>query len=414
MSRGDGSTMVTTRFVWVPHGSAAGWLLLHRTVTDRATGETTDEFWRSEEISPEAATAGALQEADAEWRRVVTGEPVPFLLWPFFLAAVTDRELPAVREQIVRSLIRPLADISAELVAAPGGPCVITPRVTLAGDPFGPAAADLPLGDGWESADLDPDGRRAGLLAAVDRRIGVAGVPGPRSPRHVTVNRFVARAGTTPAGLGAALERQDVRQAIADLLADPRDQGPREALTGDLRGQGLPVAAEPLHLAGLPRPGFLGRLVILCHEDAPVYRIATVPACAQELREHPDLAAALAAYVCPLDPATRGDEPARESLRAALAELPREWDTPCERGAGLAPPVWDEVTVATRQDGVPAGGGGPRRTVAISHVELVDSTGVQSWRIDLSAPASPTDLSSSATPFTDLSSPAASRTDPDA
>lgn len=385
MSRGDGSTMVTTRFVWVPHGTAAGWLLLHRTVADRATGETSDDFWRSEEISPEAATAGAFQDADAEWRRIVTGEPVPFLLWPFFLAAVTDRELPAVREQILRSVIRPLADISAELVAAPGGPAVITPRVTLAGDPFGPAAADLDLGEGWESANLDPAGRRAGLLAAVDRRISVADVPGPPASGQLTVNRFVARAGAAPSGLGAALERQDVRQAIADLLGDPRDQAARETLSGDLRAHGCPVAAEPLRLANLPRPGFLGRLVIFCHEDATVYRIATLPACAEALEEHPGLAAALAAYVCPLDPATRGDDRAREALRAALAELPPEWETPCERGAGLAPPAWDEVTVATRHDGVPASDGRPRK-VEISHVELVDSTGVQSWRIDLSSP----------------------------
>ncbi|MFI7601696.1 hypothetical protein [Actinoplanes sp. NPDC049681] len=385
MSRADGSTTVTTRFVWVPHGTTAGWLLLHRTVADHATGETSDDFWRSEEISPEAAAAGAFQDTDDEWRRIVTGEPVPFLLWPFFLAAVTDRELPAVREQVLRSVVRPLADISAELVAAPGGPAVITPRVTLAGDPFGPTAADLDLGEDWESAALDPDGRRAGLLAAVDSRISAADVPGPAAPGPVTVNRFVARAGTAPSGLGAALEHQDVRQAVADLLGDPRDQAARETISSDLRAHGFPVAAEPLRLANLPRPGFLGRLVIFCHEDTGSFRIATLPACADSLREHPGLAAALAAYVCPLDPATRGDDHAREALRAALEELPPEWDAPCERGAGLAPPAWDEVTIAVREDGVPAGDGRPR-TVEISHVELVDSTGVQSWRIDLSAP----------------------------
>ncbi|BCJ49411.1 hypothetical protein Asp14428_08860 [Actinoplanes sp. NBRC 14428] len=392
MSRGDGSTdgsrTVTTRFVWVPHGPAAGWLLLHRTVADHGAGDTTDEFWRSEEISPEAATAGAFQDADAEWRRIVTGEPVPFLLWPFFLAAVTDRELPAVREQILRSLIRPLADISAELVAGPGGPAVITPRVTLAGDPFGPAAADLDLGDDWETSSLDPEGRRADLLTAVDRRIRVAGVRAPATPDTVTINRFVARPGMSRTGLDEVLARQDLRQALADLLAAPADQALREALTADLRSHGFPFAAEPLHLTGLPRAGLLGRLVLLCHADAPVNRIATLPACDDALRRTAGLTAALAAYVTPLDPATRTDEPAREALRAALSELPDEWDPPYEQGAGLAPPAWDEITVLTAPDGVPAGGvPAPRRAVEISHVELVDSTGVQSWRIDLSAPS---------------------------
>ena len=78
MSPGSAPKTVTTRFVWVPHGPASGWLLLHRTVLHRASGETSDEFWRSEQISPEPA--GAFQDSAPERHRIVSGERVPFLL----------------------------------------------------------------------------------------------------------------------------------------------------------------------------------------------------------------------------------------------------------------------------------------------------------------------------------------------
>lgn len=390
MSPGSASKTVTTRFVWVPHGPASGWLVLHRTVRHRASGEASDEFWRSEQISPEAAASGAFQDSAPEWRRIVTGEPLPFLLWPFFLAAVTDRELPAVREQVVRSLIRPLADIEAEVDAAPGGAVRAAPRVTLAGDPLGPDHADLDL-DGCDTGGLDAAGRRAALLAAVDARIRQAGVRQAGEDRTVWINRFLARAADSAPDLDKVLLEEDVRRAVAALMAAPDDDDRRHAVVEEARHHGWHLVAEPLRIAGPePKPGFLARLVTFCHDDSTVHRIATMPACEEALRDHDGLGTALAAYLCPLDPAARDAGPGRDAFHAALHELPAEWDIPCRPGSGLAPPAWDEIVTVTRDDGVRAGAAtvpGPRRPVEISHVELVDSNGRNSWRIDLSSPA---------------------------
>ncbi|MGA5302544.1 hypothetical protein ACPCHT_21635 [Nucisporomicrobium flavum] len=390
MNPGSGPKTVTTRFVWVPHGPAGGWLLLHRTVRRGATGETADEFWRTEKISPEAAAADAFQDSTPEWHRIVTGEPVPFLLWPFFLAAVTDRELPALREQIARSVIRPLADIHAEVDAGPGGGVLAAPRITLAGDPIGPGHRDLDL-DGCDLGDLDATGRRSALLAAVDDRIRLSGSGRADDDRTVWINRFVARGEASAPPLGRVLLDEEVRRAIAALMAAPQDDARRRAVVAEARRHGWSLAAEPLHLAGPQvRPGFLGRLVYFCHESSTVHRIATMPACQEAVRGHDGLGAALAAYLCPLDPSARDARTVREAFRAAVAQLPAEWDVPARPGAGLAPPAGDELVIETRDDGVRAGGPevpGPRRPVEISHVELVDSNGRNSWRIDLSAPA---------------------------
>jgi len=388
MSPGSGSKTVTTRFVWVPYGPAGGWLLLHRTVLQPASGETAHEFWRSEQISPSAAASGAFQDSTPEWRRIVTGEPVPFLLWPFFLAAVTDRELLAVREQVVRSLVRPLADIEAEVDAA-GGEVLSAPRVTLADDPIGPGRADLDL-DGCDTGELDARGRRAALLAAVDARIRLAGVRHAGEDRTVWINRFLARAGDTATDLDKVLLDEDVRRAAAALMAAPEDEERRLAVIAEAGRHGWTLTAEPLRIAGPePKPGFLARLVYFCHEDSTVHRLVTMPACERALRDHEGLGRALAAYLCPLDPAARDAGPGREAFHAALNGLPAEWDTPGRPGAGLAPPAWDEIVPLTRDDGVRAGTAtvpGPRRPVEISHVELVDSNGRNSWRIDLSSP----------------------------
>ncbi|MEV4702803.1 hypothetical protein [Actinoplanes sp. NPDC049316] len=390
MSRGSGSKTVTTRFVWVPHGPTGGWLLLHRTVRHGATGGTADEFWRTEKISPEAAAADTFRDSTPEWHRIVTGEPVPFLLWPFFLAAVTDRELPALREQIARSVIRPLADISAEVDTAPGGGVLATPRITLTADPIGPGHHDLDL-EVCDTGELDAAGRRGALLAAVDARIRLSGTSRPDDDRTVWINRFVARGEESAPPLDKVLLDEDVRRAIAALMAAPQDEARRRAVAAEARHHGWSLSAEPLHMAGPQvRPGFLGRLVYFCHEDSTVHRIATMPACHEALREHDGLGAALAAYLCPLDPAAREGRAVREAFRAAVAQLPQEWDVPGRPAAGLAPPAWDEIVVDTRDDGVRAAGPevpGPRRPVEISHVELVDSNGRNSWRIDLSAPA---------------------------
>jgi hypothetical protein len=390
MSPGSGSKTVTTRFVWVPHGPAGGWMLLHRTVRHGSGGETADEFWRTEKISPEAAAADAFQDSSAEWHRIVTGEPVPFVLWPFFLAAVTDRELPALREQIARSAVRPLADISAEVATSPDGGVVAAPRVTLAADPFGPGHHDLDL-DGCDTGDLDTAGRRGALLAAVDTRIRLSGVSRPDDDRTVWINRFVAHGEASAPPLDEVLHDEEVRRAIAALMAAPQDDARRSAVAAAARHHGWTLVAEPLHLAGpQARPGFLGRLVYFCHEDSAVHRVATMPACHEALREHDGLGAALAAYLCPLDPAARDARATREAFRAAVTQLPAEWDVAATPGAGLAPPGWDEIVIETRDDGVRAGGPEvphPRRPVEISHVELVDSNGRNSWRIDLSAPA---------------------------
>ncbi|OJF09726.1 hypothetical protein [Couchioplanes caeruleus] len=447
MSRDSGSRTVTTRFVWLPHGSAAGWLLLHRTVTDHVAGDSTDEFWRSERISPGAVASGAFQDSAPEWHRIVTGEPVPFLLWPFFLAAVTDRELPAVREQIIRSPIRPLADISAEVAGTPGGPAVTAPRVVLAGDPFGPVPDDLDLGDGWDVAGLEREGRCEALLAAVQGRIRHAGIAGSPHGGAVWLNRFVARpevagrpgsvppqsvpgsvppqsapgpvppqsapgpvpsqsdspgspgfssAAPTPvqavvsgpgqAGLDEVLTREPVRRAIADLLASPGDEAPRRAVVAELREHGWTLAAEPLRLGGdEPAPGFLGRLVLFCAEDGTAHHVVTTLTCAETLRRDDDLAATLTWHLCPLRAAPPGSDPAGDALHEALHNLPAEWDEAHAGTPGLAPPAWDEITTVTRDETVP----GSRRPVEISHVELVDSNGRHSWRIDLSAPARP-------------------------
>ncbi|GGQ59884.1 hypothetical protein [Couchioplanes azureus] len=392
MSRDSGSRTVTTRFVWLPHGSAAGWLLLHRTVTDPATGLGTDEFWRSERISPEAVASGAFQDSAPEWHRIVTGGPVPFLLWPFFLAAVTDRELPAVREQLLRSPIRPIADIGAEVDGSAGSPAVAAPRVVLAGDPFGPAPGDLDLGDGWDVARLDREGRREALLTAVRGRIRHAGVPAPRKgDRQVWINRFLARPGPPPrSALAEVLAREPVRRAVAGLLAAPQDEAGRRTVAAELREHGWSMVAQPLRLRGdEPALGFLGRLVLFCGEEGAAHHVATLPACAETLRRHAGLTAALARHLCPLDPAPGDAGPARDRLREALRALPPEWAESYPGAPGLAPPAWDEVTTLTHDEAAPAGGGLPRRPVEISHVELVDSNGRHSWRIDLSVPTGP-------------------------
>ncbi|MEV6597824.1 hypothetical protein AB0M36_13245 [Actinoplanes sp. NPDC051346] len=466
MSRDSGSRTVTTRFVWLPHGSAAGWLLLHRTVTDHGTGATTDEFWRSERISPGAVASGAFQDSGPEWHRIVTGEPVPFLLWPFFLAAVTDRELPAVREQLVRSPVRPIADISAEVRGAPDRPEVTTPKVVLANDPFGPEPGDLDLGDGWDVTPLDHDGRREDLLAAVQGRIRHARIPtADHGDATVWINRFLVRGADSPdrsspgpgspdrslpgagspdrsspgagspdrsspgagspdrsspgadspdhsspgadspdrslvsgpavggpasASLDEVLAREPVRRAIAGLLGAAGDESARRALVAEFQENGWTLVADPLRLsADEPAAGFLGRLVFFCQEGSTVHRIATMPACAETLRRRDGLADTLARQLCPLNPAAHDPAPTPESLWEALRTLPAEWDMAHPGIPGLAPPAWDEITTVTSDDGVSDAGDPPRRPVEISHVELVDSNGRHSWRIDLSAPVRP-------------------------
>ncbi|MFI5494156.1 hypothetical protein [Actinoplanes sp. NPDC051859] len=382
MSRDSESRTVTTRFVWLPHGSAAGWLLLHRTV--QGHGLDTDEFWRSERIPPGVTLSGTLPDSAPEWRRLVTGAPVPFLLWPFFLAAVTDRELPTVHEQIVRSLIRPIAEISAEVDGAAGG--ATAPRLALAHDPFGPDPANLELGEGWSVAPLGPEGRREALLAAVAARLPPAGIADSTGP--VLVHRFAASPyppESSPAGLGEVLAREPVRRAVAGLLADPTAADPRRMVEAVVQEHGWLLRPEPLPLTpGQPARGFLGRLVLFCDEDSTLHRIATTPACADVLRRRDGLAADVARHLCPLDPVDDADG----AFQAVLRDLPAEWDTALPGTPGLGPPAWDEITTITRDDSAPGGHGLPRQRgpVEISHVELVDSNGRHSWRIDLTTP----------------------------
>lgn len=371
---GGPSRTVTTRYVWMPHGGTSGWLLVHRSI-ERA-GSSLEEFWLTGEISPDDAT-DVLRDSTEGWAPLVLGEPVNFLLWPYVLTSVSGKQLRKLREQLVLTLVRPLADITVEVTTTPDGPQVSDPVIVLADDPYAPQHADLALGDDWRAERLDPAERHAALLGAVEGRLELV-----RGRHHsVVVNRFVS-SGTGPRPeLDDVLTRRAVRAALAGVIADPAAEEARERLVDELRGHGWSFEAEPLALAGAPKPGFLERLVVLMVGDgdnAVAVRICGLPVAAAAMAGDEGLAAALTAYLCPLDPGLR---PADRDFRAQLDVLPGRWDIPRERGLHLAPPTWDEVVTAAGDSPVHLG----RREARLDlrHVELFDSQGLPSGKFDL-------------------------------
>ncbi|WP_306205906.1 hypothetical protein [Actinoplanes sp. RD1] len=364
---------MTTRYIWIPHGGSGGWLLVHRSIAGTVPGgdggRSSEEFWVTGEIAPEDAT-DVLRESGDAWRPMVLGEPVNFLLWPYVLTAVTGRQLRRVREQVLLTPIRPLADIRVQVTETPDGPVVAAPAlVTVADDPYAPRTADLALDDGWETGGLDPARRREVLLAALDRRVELP-VASPACVVHI--NRFVGSHDEPP------LDRRGVRAAVAAVLADPADPGPRERLVDELAGHGWSCTAEPLVLRGMPKPAFLDRIALfLTREgDRAAYRIVAPPAVAEVIAQDEELATELAAFLAPLEPALRPSDV------TFLELLPGMWDVPRERAMSLAPPAWDEV-VALPEGGTVTVGKPP--VLDIRHVELFDSQGLPSGTFDLSS-----------------------------
>ncbi|GAA2481390.1 hypothetical protein Ahu01nite_015710 [Winogradskya humida] len=379
MSGHSESRTVTTRYVWVPHGSSGGWLLVHRSIE---TGGVSDDFWITGEIAPEDAS-DVLKDSAEGWAPLVLGEQVNFLLWPYVLTAVTGRQLRKVREQLLLTPVRPLADIRVTVTDTPDGPEVSSPSITLADDPFMPGHDDLHLTPEWERGSLDASTRRAELLTAMAGKLSLPAA----DPAHVVVvNRFVAR--DDRAGLDEVLARRSVRAAIAALLAEPTQDEPRERLADELLRHGWQFDSVPVMLGGEPKPGFLERLVFFLVLDpradgsAASYRIATLPSSAALL--DPPLMAALAGYLGPFDPALR-----TTGFRAALAVLPPEWDPPRERGTHLAPPAGDEIVTVRGEGTVDLS---DPQIAQIHLVELFDSQGLPRGKFDLSAiPVQPGD-----------------------
>ncbi|AGL18237.1 hypothetical protein [Actinoplanes sp. N902-109] len=373
MSAGGGARTVTTRYVWLPHGGSSGWLLVHRSI---AGDELTHDFWITGEISPEDA-GDVLKDSPEGWTPLVLGEQINFLLRPYVLTAVTGKQLRKVREQLLLTEVRPLADISVTVLDGPAGPLATEPAIVLADDPFAPRHEDLELGEHWTTGPLDPSARRAALLAVLSSRI-TAGA-GPAGP--VTVNRFVTHDDHARTALDEVLARRAVRSAVAAVLADPGADEPRERLVDELRGHGWQFAAVPLVLPAAAKPGLLERLVLVLAATGTgqaTCRFVTLPATAALLHDQ-GLTGTLAAHLAPLDPELR-PEPAR--LADALAAVPCDWDPRHERGLHLAPPDADEITTVPGDRPVTIGDARPTR---IHHVELFDSQGVAQGVLDLSA-----------------------------
>ncbi|WP_153040262.1 hypothetical protein [Actinoplanes sp. TFC3] len=385
MSARSGPRTVTTRYVWLPHGRTGGWLLVHRSIS-RSAKDVTHDFWITGEIAPEDAS-DVLKDSTADWAPLVLGEQINFLLWPYVLTAVTGKQLRRVREQLLLAPVRPLADITVSVADGPDGPRATEPSIMLADDPYAPEHEDLDLAGHWSTGALDASTRRAELLTAVSSRTGS---PEPLR-RMVQVNRFVTQDVLAGTALGDVLARRAVRTATAALLADPAAEEARERLVDELRGHGWRFDSVPITLQDTPKPGFLERLVFFLADQGPehqaTYRIATLPTCA-DLLDTPGLAQALADHLGPLDPSLRSD-PAK--FRAALTELPPEWDPPRERGVHLAPPDTDEITTVAGPSPVSIGApptGDPRfpHIAEIHHIELFDSRGVAQGTYNLSRP----------------------------
>jgi hypothetical protein len=377
---------VDLRLMWLPtdgHDAVSGQVVLHRTVDSDGAGPVS-EFWISPVLDPLELLGSQWSFSAAKWSRLVYGLPVRDIDGPAPLLAADRTALAALGQRLSRpesARDRPLLKLHARARASNRSRSVTSARLVRAdadvlshafGSPLRQTLHRLQLSaTDREPATAPMPGRDAEPTAATLDRIRFEDVRGAQVGDHtVQVNRFIARAARTEVDFDSVLRRDSVVCAAQRLQQNPADPALRASLVSAIADRDWLCWARPVRIdvRAPQRSGFMQLLRGLLVLDVRGLQVGdhtrqvnefvyvpSLPAGCDLLREHPQLARALADQICPRSPAVRDAAQLQGQLRETLAALPVAWRDGRIHNLHAYPPGEFEALQIRRADGVAIG-----------------------------------------------------------